>query len=132
MKRGMYIPLKKGFLNLSAGRCYKIYNLLWDDGKEILWNMLHDEYVAEFEWLSHDKSAFESFEVCEFVANVSLYTHAEYLSRLENGENIAVEKLEKDEISRKVTQKQKISRRRAIWNKIMHFINIFKGLKKKK
>ena len=132
MRRGMYIPLKKGFLNLSAGRCYKIYNLLWADGKEILWNMLHDEYVAEFEWLSHDKSAFESFEVCEFVANVSLYTYSEYLTRLENGENIAVEKLEKDEISRKVTQKQKISRRRAVWNKIIQFINIFKGLKKKK
>lgn len=126
MKRGMYIPLKKGYLNLSAGRCYKIYNILWADGKERLWNMLHDEYVAELEWLSHDKSAFESLEVCEFVANVALYTYAEFIEREESGKNINVDELEKGEITKKVNQKQKISRRRAVWNKIMSFINIFK------
>ena len=81
MQRGMYIPLKRGYLNLSAGRCYKIYNLLWNDGKERLWNMLHDRYAAELDWINHDKTAFESDEVCEFVANVALYTHAEYVDR---------------------------------------------------
>ena len=126
MQRGMYVPLKRGFLNLSAGRCYKIYNLLWADGKERLWDLLHEEYVSELDWLIHDKTDFESIEVCEFVANVALYTYAEYLDREEKGENIIVENLEKDEITKKVSQRQKISRRRAVWNKIMSIINIFK------
>ena len=126
MQRGMYIPLKKGFLNLSAGRCYKIYNLLWEDGKEELWNLLHDKYVAELEWLKHDKTAFDSVEVCEFVANVALYTHAEYLEREEKGEVINVAELEDNEITKKVSHNQKVSKRRAVWNKITRFINIFK------
>ena len=72
------------------------------------------------------KNAFESVEVCEFVANVALYTHAEFLEREEKGKNIVVEELEKGEITKKLNQKQKISKRRAVWNKIMSFINIFK------
>ena len=131
MQRGMYVPLKKGFLNLSAGRCYKIYNLLWADGKEQLWNLLHNEYVAELDWIQHDREAFESFVVCEFVAKEALYTYAEYLEREQRGEVIVVEELEKDEISKRVTQKQKISRRRAVWNKIMSFINVFRAFKRK-
>ena len=126
MQRGMYIPLKKSYLNFSAGRCYKIYNILWDDGKECLWNMLHDEYVEELDWIKHDKTAFESVEVCEFVANVALYTHSEHLSREDQGKNIDVEALEADEITKKVNQKQKISRRRMVWNKIMQFVNCVK------
>ena len=121
MQRGMYVPLKKNFLNLSAGRCYKIYNLLWDDGKEQLWNMLHDEYVNEFGWLKHDKTDFEEADVCEFVANVALYTYEEFLHREDKGESIDVGALEEGEITKKVTQKQKISKRRAIWNRIVSF-----------
>lgn len=131
MQRGTYVPLKKSFLNLSASRCYKIYNLLWSDGKEQLWNMLHDEYAQELNWLGHDKTEFESVEVCEFVANVALYTHAEYLERVEKGKNINVGELEKDEITKKVSLKQKGARRRAVWSKIIGFLNIFKRSNKK-
>ncbi len=130
MQRGMYIPLKKSFLNLSASRCYKIYNLLWREGKERLWDMLHDEYAAEFDWLGHEKDVFEDMNVCEFVANVALYTYAEYLEVTEKGKNLDIEQLDKETINKKVTQKQKISRRRAVWNKIMSFINIFKKKEK--
>ena len=129
MTRGMYIPLKKGYLNLSAGRCFKIYNLLWADGKEQLWNMLHDEYIHELEWLTHDKTVFDDVEVCEFVANVALYTYEEYVARTNEGKSINVDELEEDEITKKVTKKQKISKRRAVWNKVMSFINIFKKRK---
>jgi len=132
MRQGMYIPLKKGYLNFSSERCYKIYNILWADGKERLWNLLHDTYLADLDWLDNDKSAFESTEVCEFVANVALYSYEEHLHREEQGKNIDVESREDGEITKKVNQKQKITRRRAVWNKIMSFINIFKGLKKKK
>jgi glycosyltransferase involved in cell wall biosynthesis len=131
-RQGMYIPLKKGFFNFSTNRCFKLYNILWADGKERLWNMLHDQYIAELEWLSFDKSDFESAEVCEFVANAALYTYAEYNAHIEKGDSVDVENLEDGEITKKVNKNQKISKRRAIWNKIMSFINIFKGLKKKK
>lgn len=123
MQRGMYVPLKKGFLNLSAGRCYKIFNLLWTDGKENLWNMLHNEYVNELGWLNHEKSDFESTDVCEFVANVALYTYAEYLEREEKGKNIDVDRLDKETINKKVDQNQRISRRRAIYKRIMGIKN---------
>ena len=131
MKRGLYIPLKKGYLNFSAGRCYRIYNLLWDDGKERLWNLLHEEYYAEFNWHQHEKTDFESLEVYEFVANVALYSYSEYLQRMEQGKNIDVEQLDKDKMNKQIEQHEKISRRRMVWNKIMQFVNIFKGLKKK-
>lgn len=132
MRQGMYIPLKNGFFNFSTDRCFKIYNILWADGKERLWNMLHDTYIAELDWLTFDKSAFESPEVCEFVANAALYSYAEYNEHLEKGKSVDVENLEDGEITKKVNKNQKISKRRAVWNKIMSFINIFKGLKKKK
>ena len=131
MHRGLYIPLKKGYLNLSAGRCYRIYNLLWNDGKERLWNLLHEEYYAEFNWHQHEKTDFESLEVYEFVANVALYSYSEYLERMEQGKNIDVEQLDKEKMNKQIEQHEKISRRRMVWNKIMHFVNIFKGLKKK-
>ncbi len=131
-RQGMYIPLKKGFLNFSTDRCFKIFNILWAEGKERFWNMLHDSYIAELDWLTFDKSDFESADVCEFVANAALYTYKEYIERFEKWESIDVASLEEGEITKKVNKNQKISRRRAIWNKIMHFINIFKGLKKKK
>ena len=131
MRQGMYVPLKKGFLNFSSGRCYRLYNILWADGKERLWNMLHDTYIAELDWLTQDKAMYEQPEVCEFVANAALYNYAEYNARLDKGESLDIDSLESGEITKQVNKNQKISKRRAIWNKIMSFINIFKGLKKK-
>ena len=126
MQRGLYIPLKRGYLNFSAGRCYRIYNLLWDDGKERLWNLLHEEYYAEFNWHQHEKTDFESLEVYEFVANVALYSYSEYLERMEQGKNIDVEQLDKEKMNRQIEQHEKISRRRMVWNKIMQFVNFVK------
>ena len=126
MQRGLYIPLKRGYLNFSAGRCYRIYNLLWEDGKERLWNMLHDGYYAELDWHTHEKTDFESLEVYEFVANVALYSYSEYIARMERGKNIDTEQLDKDTLGRQIHVKEKISRRRMVWNKIMDFVNIFK------
>ena len=126
MQRGLYIPLKRGYLNFSAGRCYRIYNLLWEDGKERLWNMLHDGYYAEFDWHTHEKTDFESLEVYEFVANVALYSYSEYHARMEQGKNIDTEQLDKDTLGRQIHVKEKISHRRMVWNKIMDFVNIFK------
>ena len=132
MRQGMYIPLKKGYINFSAGRCYKIYNILWADGKERLWNMLHDTYVSKLDWLTLDKSDFDNTEVCEFVANAALYSYSEYIEHLNKGKSVDVDSLETGEITKKVEAKKKGELRRAVWKKIMSFINIFKGLKKKK
>lgn len=126
MQRGMYVPLKIGYLNLSAGRCYKIYNLLWNDGKERLWNMLHSRYAEELDWLTIDKTAYESEEVCRFVANVALYTHAEYLDRDSKGTSVNVNALEKDEISNKVKERQKGEQRKENFKKTFSIFNLFK------
>ncbi len=123
MQRGMYVPLKRGYLNFSTGRCYKIYNLLWNDGKERLWNMLHSRYATELDWLNHDKTDYESAEVCEFVANVALYTHQEYLERTTLGKNINIEALRKDEIKNKVKERQKGEQQKEKWQK---FASLFK------
>ena len=122
MSRGMYVPLKKSFLNLSAERCLRIYNLLWADGKEKLWDLIHYEYVDEFNWIQHEKTDFESVEVCEFVANIALYTHREYIERMNQGKNVDVEQLDKEKLHKQIKAQEKTSRRRDLWNKI----NIFK------
>ena len=116
MQRGMYIPLKKGYLNFSAGRCYRIYNLLWNDGKERLWNLLHSQYCAELDWLNHDKADFESMEVCEFVSNVALYSYSEYTQRMEQGRSINVENLDKEKLDKKLNTRKQIKLHKAAWN----------------
>lgn len=126
MQRGMYIPLKRGFLNLSAGRCYKIYNLLWDDGKERLWDMLHTRYINELDWLTIDKADYEDSDVCRFVANVALYTHEEYLDRSHKGADVNLDLLEKDEISNKVKSMHKTEQRKENMKKTFSLFNLFK------
>lgn len=90
---GMYLPLKQSFLNLSASRCYKIYNLLWEDAKGEYYNMYHDTYAATFEWESASPDDIESPEVRDFVANILLYNHDQYLDRVEKGLAINPERL---------------------------------------
>lgn len=126
MQRGMYIPLKKGYLNFSAGRCYRIYNLLWNDGKERLWNLLHSQYCAELDWLNHDKADFESMEVCEFVSNVALYSYSEYTQRMEQGRSINVENLDKGKLDKKLNTRKQIKLHKAAWNKLMGIFRIKK------
>ncbi len=125
MSHGMYIPLKRGYLNFSAGRCYKIYNILWADGKERLWNMLHEQYVAELDWLNCEKSDFENPEVCLFVINTALFNYSEYLEALEKGKSITFSDLavlEREEFDRLLKQHQRNEQIKANWDKI----NIFK------
>ena len=82
---GMYIPLSQSFLNLSASRCYKIYNLLWHDAKREFWNLLHEQYAEELAWTKAEPEYFESAEVCDFVANVIVYNHKQYVKREDMG-----------------------------------------------
>ncbi len=107
MSHGMYVPLMKSFLNMSVGRCYKIFNLLWDDGKEKLWDMLHSGYAEEFGWYRHEKDVFESLELYEFATNVGLYTYKEHT---EKGKNIDPLQMNKETFDKQKKKMDKASR----------------------
>lgn len=85
MAHGMYAPLSISFLNLSASRCYKIFNILSNDAKEHFWNMLHGEYAELLDWHGKNAADFETVEVCEFAVYVQLYSYSEYKRRKARG-----------------------------------------------
>ena len=91
---GMYAPLFHSFLNLSATRCFRIYNLLPSDEREKFWNLLHKEYSEELGWHNRDASDFDSADICEFVANIQLYDHKTYRTRCSKGRRVKLEKLD--------------------------------------
>ena len=87
---GMYKPLSMSFLNLSASRCYKIYNLLWYDAKAEFWDMLHNEYAEILAWTDAEPEYFESEDVRDFVASVLVYTHKHYVKREDRGLKVRI------------------------------------------
>lgn len=82
---GMYIPLSKSFLSLSAGRCYTIYNILWRDAKENFWNLIHEEYLEELGWTEIEPMDIDSEEVRNFVTNILVFNHDQYQRRIKRG-----------------------------------------------
>ncbi len=91
MHNGMYLPLSQSFLNLSASRCFKIYNLLWIDVKGDFWNNLHSAYAERLGWDKALGGEIESEDVREFVGNVLLYDHKQYFKRSQKGDKTAIE-----------------------------------------
>jgi hypothetical protein len=81
MKGGMYHPLAKGYLNLSATRCYRVFNLIGNDEKEAFWTILHDEYAEKLGWIDHTAEDFDNGEVAEFCVNVCSATYAQHKRR---------------------------------------------------
>lgn len=113
-QHGTYVPLTRSFLNLSAGRCYKIYNLLWSDAKEKFWDELHSGYADSLGWYQHEQSAYEDKEVYEFVANVGLYTYAQFQKRISKGRKLKTEYLDQSTMNtlikgRRLNEKAKAS-----------------------
>lgn len=94
MKGGMYQPLKNGFLNLSCSRCYHIYNLLKSDGKEHFWNMLHDYFSEYLGWEDTLAEDFEKPEICEWAANIEMYTYEQYQRRVKRGAQLNTERID--------------------------------------
>lgn len=105
MHHGMYIPLMKSFLNFSASRCMRVYNLLWSDAKERFWDMLHDGYGDSLGWYRHPAEDFESDEERDFVANVGLYTYRQYERREKKGRKVQSEKLLSGNFEKKLKNK---------------------------
>ncbi|MBQ8879448.1 MAG: glycosyltransferase [Clostridia bacterium] len=126
---GVYIPLKNAFLNLSASRCYKIYNLLWNDGKADFWDLLHGGFADSFGWYSHEAEDFEDKDVCDFAANVGLYTHSQYERRLKKGRELNIDKLTKKELVRKIKNNKNGER---LSEKFKGFFGKIFGKKRKK
>ncbi|MBO5906681.1 MAG: glycosyltransferase [Clostridia bacterium] len=123
---GVYVPLAVSYLNLSASRCYKIYNLLWSDAKADFWNLLHNGYAQDFGWYQHETSDFESKEVCDFAANVGLYTHEQYIKRLDRGIELNIDKMTKESLNRRI--KSSIANAKIV-SKLKSFVSRFKKKK---
>ena len=111
---GMYTPLSQSFLNLSASRCYKIYNLLWLDAKGEFWDMLHDSYAEEFGWMKADPEHFESEEVCDFVANVLIFNHKQHVKRTDKGLKVKIKN-----VGRALKTIQLRKRTKAFFDKVL-------------
>ena len=90
---GMYTPLSQSCLNLSASRCYKIYNVLWHDAQEEFWDLLHESYAEELGWTRAEPEYFEKSEVCDFVAAVLLYTHKQQSKRSKKGLAVRIKRV---------------------------------------
>ena len=131
LQKGMYVPLARTYLNLSAGHCYKIYNILWKDAKEQFWDLLHDGYAVSFGWYQHESSSFESEEVCDFAANVGLYTHKQYEKRLKRGLTLNPKRIGTRVIARRIETAPKKMRKRERFKrfikKLLHIKDRPKG-----
>lgn len=121
---GMYIPLSVSYLNLSASRCYKIYNILWSDAKEDFWDLLHNGYADAFGWFTHESDDFFDKDVCDFCANVGLYTHSQYEKRMDRGRELNIDKMSKNVLNKKIKSHKFFGR---VFGKIAFF---FKRKKK--
>ncbi len=90
MKRGVYAPLSRSFLNLSASRCYKIYNVLWADAKGDFFNTLHNTYAEILGWDKAEPEYFASEGVRDFIAAVLIHDHKQYDEIDKSGEQIDI------------------------------------------
>ncbi len=93
MAHGMYKPLQQSFLNLSASRFYKIYNLLGNEAKGEFFDMYHGCYAEKLGWDLADAEDFESKEVLDFVASVIMYNHKQYEKRDTKGQPVPIDRV---------------------------------------
>ncbi len=127
MRNGTYIPLELSYLNLSASRCYKIYNLLSGDAKEDFWNILHAGRADSLGWYKHGPQDFEDIDVYIFAANVGLYTHDQYEARQKRGKELHSDELEQVALAKKM---KNAKRKEKISDAGKGFFGIFKRRKK--
>lgn len=131
MRHGMYIPLSKSFLNFSASRCYKIFNLLPVDKKDDFWDLLHRGYADSLGWYRHEAHDFEHIEIYDFAANIGLYTYDEYEKLRLKGKLQDIKNMTLDTLKKKIKQlqaKAKVKERlSALKEKITVPITFVKG-----
>lgn len=118
MRHGMYIPLSKSFLNFSASRCYKIFNLIPVDKKNSFWDLLHHGYADSLGWYSHETHDFETHDVYDFTANIGLYTYDEYVKLKLMGKLTSFKNMTKDALIKKIKQLRAKARVRERWSSL--------------
>ena len=135
MRHGMYIPLSKSFLNFSASRCYKIFNLIPLDKKDDFWDLLHYGYADSLGWYRHEAHDYEHHEIYDFTANIGLYTYDQYMKLKLKGKLEKLENMTLDVLKKKIKQLQAKARVKerlnflkekvlGVWNKIFPKKNI--------
>lgn len=85
MSHGMYLPLSVSFVNLTASRCFKLYNLLWAGAKEEFYTMLHEGYAEQMGWSEIPAEDYADAAVCRFAATVQMYTYEQSKRREASG-----------------------------------------------
>ena len=113
MKGGIYEPLKRSFLNLTCTRCHHIYNVLKPDERKIFWNMLHEKYSASLGWDDAIAEDFDKKEICEWQANIEMYTFDQFKRRSAKGKE-----LDTENIDRKLKQNKRRKKIREFFAKI--------------
>ena len=90
MQNGVFSPLFRTFINYTTSRCFKIYNVLWNDAKDEFWNLLYNGAAEKIDWIKADPDDFESEEVRDFTASVLIYNHKQYLKREKKGARVKI------------------------------------------
>ena len=96
MKHGVYAPLFNSFVNFTATRCYKIFNMLSQDAKRSFWQLLHERYAEELGWYGLAPEYFDSGEIVEFVVTVRTFGYSAYQKHLASGSRLAKKLLKKE------------------------------------
>ena len=110
MHNGVYVPVSRSFLNLSAGRCFNLFDVLWSDAKADFWNLLHSGYGESLGWFGHDQGDFDDPEVRDFVACVALYTYEQYKKRVDKGNAPRFDRVRRAELEKKIRSSKRRKR----------------------
>ena len=87
ISHGVYSPLSRSYLNLSADRSLKLFNLLPNELKDDFWNSLHRDYFDALGWSGKEEGDFDSPELFDFTACLELYNYDEYKKELKRRES---------------------------------------------
>ena len=96
MHHGVYAPLFNTFVNFTATRCYKIFNILSPDAKRSFWELLHSGYGERLGWYELAPECFDSGELVEFVVSVRTFGYAAYQKHLASGKRLTRGKEKKE------------------------------------
>ena len=88
MHHGVYAPLFNTFVNFTATRCYKIFNVLAPDAKRSFWELLHSGYGERLGWYELAPEYFDSGELVEFVVSVRTFGYSAYQKHLASGRHL--------------------------------------------
>ena len=111
INHGMYAPLALSYINLSAGRCHKIFSLLSSDLQKDFWDLLHNEYAELLGWNEMEDGSFACEDVAKFAAFIQIYSYDEYKRLLSRKSDVNI-----DDVGVKITKKTK--RIRAFFKKL--------------